>query len=191
MRIVLLALLTACGPKTPPVTGASQASEPAQAAPSVDPAYGMAPTPFTTEQIRDSMPPGTHVRLRTEVEGMPTTIADWTVTVTDEATVTIEYVIEDEAGTVLSGPESQTSDWVELRDHAAFPAAQTTVTQATVTVPSGTFDTQLYTVQATDDDGNPVTRRFHFSPELPGPPVQFEEEQEGRTIVRMQLLERQ
>ena len=118
-----------------------------------------------------------------EVAGKPTTIEHWEFTDVDEETATIHAITRDEAGTVLANQIGR-SKWTELHDHAKFPAATTTIQDGVVlTVPAGTFTTRLYTVR----DGK-ATSRFWFAVDLPGPPVQFTTEQDGKVVFRGTML---
>ena len=100
------------------------------------------------------------------------------------------YSLPDFPGALLQDEGSSRSTWAELMGHAAFPAAQTTREDASVEVPAGRFDTWLYTVEDSAEDGTPQVKRYHFARNLPGPPVLFTIEQGGAEVFRMALLER-
>jgi hypothetical protein len=93
-----------------------------------------------------------------------------------------------EGGQPLSDPERRDATWIELRDHAAFPADRTRRTRAVCKVPAGRFDTWMYSVEI-DNDGRPATSRYHFADDRPGPPVLYETEQDGEIVFLMVLLE--
>ena len=66
------------------------------------------------------------------------------------------------------------STWAELRDHAAFPAARTTVTEGVeVDVRAGRFVCTLYEVES-EEEGTPITTSYWFARERAGPPVLVE-----------------
>ena len=62
------------------------------------------------------------------------------------------------------------STWIELRDHASFPAAFSTREWVARTTQLGDFEGWLYRV-AEDDDA--TVQEYFFVPELPGAPVQM------------------
>lgn len=176
MRFLVLVLLAGCSS-----TSSTAPTTPAAAAP----AEAVAPIPFTAEQIRDAMPPGTELKLRVASPGKPTVIQHWVVLRADAETGTIASRLLDENGELVQDEGAQTSRWQELREHAKFPADKTTVTDATVTVPAGTFPTKLYEVR----EGSTV-KKMHFAPALPGPPIDMVVEVDGKVVMHMTLLER-
>ncbi|HYU15850.1 MAG TPA: hypothetical protein VEL05_07260 [Candidatus Acidoferrum sp.] len=175
-RILLLVILAAsCGraPARP-----TAAAEP-----------GIAPRPFTAEQIRAAMPVGTEIRFRVEESGKPVTILQWRVTAADEATMTMTARMLGEDGAVLAEEPATPTRWDELVGHATFPADRTTRTQGTVDLPAGRFDTIDYTVSETQGASKTVSA-FHFARSLPGPPVLIVVEKDGTEVRRMTLLSR-
>jgi hypothetical protein len=87
-------------------------------------------------------------------------------------------------GTRLGGPERSRSSWLELQEHASFPAASTRRTEEELRIPAGTFPCLRY--DRTEDDG---TWRFWFAPQLPGQPVRFEHELDGVIVFSSTLLD--
>ncbi|HEY4178269.1 MAG TPA: hypothetical protein VGM90_15585 [Kofleriaceae bacterium] len=170
MRDLVLALgiaLTACGGPRP-------------AAPQtpVD-----APMLFTVDQLRAGCPQGRKIELRIEMADKPAIVEDWEFTKVDKRSATIHSVTHDEAGDPIS-EETSTSKWTDLHEHAKFPAAKTTIDdKVSLTIPAGTFTTRLYTVL----DGA-TTKRFWFAVDLPGPPVQFTTETDGKLVMRAMMV---
>lgn len=163
----LAALLVACG-------GAQSPAEPDLA---------MAPTPFTAEQIRDACPTGrVAVWQMTSPDGTRR-VRSWFEGSNSEGT-TFRSVPLDDADQPLGEPDGGTATWEELRLHASYPAEHTVVTDATLEVPAGTFETKLYTV--TDPDAGTVTRAW-FATSLPGPPVRMVVERGGEPVQEMVL----
>lgn len=173
--ILVMVLSTACGGST------------SQTKPQVTPRKSdgaIAPRLFSLEQLRQGVPKGRVVELRIEVEGKPTIVDHWEFTAVDADGATIHSVTRDASGQIL-GDETGTSKWTELHDHAKFPAATTRFEDGvTLTVPAGTFKTRLYTVRP---DATTV-RRFWFAVDLPGPPVQFTTEKDGKVVMRAEML---
>lgn len=155
---------------------------PAALYPSGDPA--IAPHPFTPELIREANPPGSSVHFRIEQNGEQ---LQQTMTFLDgtETGTVVESRMASADGSPVGGVQRQESTWIELRDHAAFPAHATTIEDAQVEVPGGMFDCWLYTV---DDDSPDAsgTRRFWFAQDRPGPPVRMEMEVGGLVVFQMQ-----
>lgn len=152
------------------------APEAAPAAPSGD----FAPTPFTAEQIRDAMPAGTVIRWKMGVAGQEAT-TEWRVRAADAEGMTLESRAGDRP------TDTSRATWEELRDHARFPSALTTVeTGVPLTTGLGALTTAKYTV--TDAEG---TRIFWFDPSLPGPPVQHETVDDGAVTFHMEQIGRE
>ncbi|MFT4621580.1 MAG: hypothetical protein ACI8PZ_000232 [Myxococcota bacterium] len=148
-----------------------------------------APAPFSSDEIRDAMPVGTHLRIRnTAPDGV--TVADWFVTAADRDGVDIRYTIEDASGAVLKGPTEQRDTWTTLRDHALFPASATLIDEDDVEVPAGSWRALRYVVTR-ERSGAQVTDTFWFAPELPGPPVRFVSRAGDQEVFRMELLLRE
>lgn len=165
IRIALVLALIGCGGTTKP-----------------QPAAEFAPQLFTVEQLRAGNAKGRTIELQIEVDGK-STIEHWEFTEVTETAATIHSITRDPAGTVLAD-ETGTQPWTELHKHGQFPAATTRIdNDVEVTVPAGTFKTRLYTVTA---DGS--VRKFWFAAELPGPPVQFTTEKDGKVVMRAQML---
>lgn len=142
------------------------------------------PTPYTADEIRVASPAGRRIELRVDAPGRPVTVRVlWFLSV-DAAGADVESSTLDETGHEVGKREKTRSTWEELRQHAAFPRATTTVSEATVTVGAGTFDCRVYAVSS----GGRVTT-FWFARSLPGPPVKMTVEVDGaivetRTLVR-------
>ncbi|MGF1467568.1 MAG: hypothetical protein ACFCGT_15695 [Sandaracinaceae bacterium] len=145
----------------------------------------MAPTPFRAEQIRAACPVGrSSVWALTTPDGTARQRVVFAAHTADGAV--IESVALGPDGEPAGAAERGTATWEELRLHASYPAAHTTITDATVEVPAGTFATRLYTV--VDPEAGTTTRAW-FAPALPGPPVRHVVEQGGQ-IVSSMVLER-
>lgn len=175
MKTILAILaLAACGGSPPPL-------EKKPPAPEVKSEF--APTLFTVEQLRAGNAKGRVIELRMEIDGKPPTTEHWEFTAVDHESATIHAITRDEAGKVLAD-QTGTSKWADLHKHGQFPAVATTFEDnVEITVPAGTFKTRLYTVKV---DG--TLRRFWFAADLPGPPVQFTTEKDGKVVMRAQMV---
>src|SRR5262245_14430920 len=120
---------------------------------------GMAPTPFTAEQIRAGCPAGRTIELVIAEDGEEHRRYNRFVSCDEEGAVV-------ERGSVGETGEPSRSTWAEMQAHASFPAAITTIEPETIDLPLGVLDCLRYTVQ--DDD---AVMTFWFSPSYPGMPV--------------------
>ena len=124
--------------------------------------------PFTAEEIRDEWVEGFQLTIRRsgpDGEG----IERWTVVAADSDGAEIEYTTLDENGKVEGEPPVRRSEWVELRDHAAFPAEGATREWVSRTTALGDHEGWLYRVP--DESG--TVSEFFFVPALPGAPVEM------------------
>ena len=126
------------------------------------------PTPYTAEQIRDAWQVGlevtTRVRTAKGESYSRTEVLEWTAEgfrMSDRA-VSRAGIPTDEEGSYYSGT------WVELRDHAKFPAATTTRERAERDTTLGKLEGWLYQVSGKDGESE-----FFFADGLPGPPVVY------------------
>ncbi len=142
--------------------------------------------PFTAEEIRAEWVPGLRLLLRrTTVEG--SVVEKWTVLAADEEGVDIESVVVANDLNAEGEPSVNRSTWIELRDHASFPAASATrewVTQSTLL---GELDGWLYRVYE-EEQGS--TQEFFFAASLPGAPVQMRILQGETTVFELEQTAR-
>lgn len=148
----------------------------------------LAPFPYTAAEIREANPPGSVRVYRMESRGRSFVqkMSFLEPMVAGKARIRTERASE--KGAPLSKAETTEAEWVELRDHASFPAARTVRTEERIEVPAGTFDCWLYTIRS-EERGVKATARFWFARGEPGPPVRMETEQDGEIVQRMTLLE--
>jgi hypothetical protein len=99
-----------------------------------------------------------------------TRVERWTVVAADEEGVDIEKATIADDGSVVGEPSVVRSTWVELRDHASFPAAFSSREWASRTTMLGEFEGWLYRVAEPDAA---TVQEFFFVPSLPGAPVQM------------------
>ena len=149
----------------------------------------VAPLPFTADQIRAGCAPGTVMVQRITADGVPSMLRTTHFLAGDAERVTFKATTVTEADGQPAGPPQEAeSTWAELLDHARFPAEITTRTESTCEVPAGSFDCWLYTVDRSTAEGVQIDR-LYFAHELPGPPILFESERDGRVILRLELTE--
>ena len=166
----IVALSTACA-GAPPQPSASGAS--------IDEA---APYPFTASEIRAGCPLGRVIDYRIEKVGAPARSERWAFAPVGEDSVTITTTPLDAQGNATGVPETQTSKWTELHEHAHFPRPATKVWEESLTVPAGTFAVLRYVVTKEDD-----VKTVWFAKNLPGPPVKVEATHSGQTVMTMTM----
>lgn len=132
---------------------------------------GLAPTPFTADQIRAGCPAGRTIRLLVDDDGAEPYVRYNRFTVCDEDGATIERGRVDDT----AAAEIETTTWADLQAHAAFPAAATTIEPEKIDIPLGVVDCLRYTV----GDGERV-HVFWFAPTHPGMPVRIVRRESGR-----------
>ena len=186
LLLVALALCQGCD------SGAEQSQatdpEPSAAESNVDPDD---PTilrrPFTAEQIRDEWVVGLMLKMRrTMPDGE--TLERWTVVAADADGAEIEYATIDAAGQPLGVPRIARSGWIELRDHATFPAESCRREPATRATELGTLDGWLYTVP---DEESQTATEFFFAKDFPGAPIHVRMTRGPEVVMEMTQFERQ
>jgi hypothetical protein len=130
----------------------------------LDPSH--APTPFTADEIRRNSPAGKTIELVVEAEGTPPfrRVNRYLEADAQGARIERRRIGSDEP------PQTARSTWLELQEHASFPADRTTIVTETIDTPLGRLDCLRYTVRG--DDGS--VRTFWFATDLPGMPVRSE-----------------
>jgi len=167
--IVLLSLVACVTAKTP----ASSGPHPAE---NVQDEPEWAPKPFTADQIRQATVPGRTWEWAVEEAGQSPSHEIIVFTAANDR----EGDIED---TTLPGDGRQVTEstphvpWSALMHHADFPRAATVMTSETITTPAGTFDCLRYDVSRGE-----AMATFYFAKTLPGPPILFFTEKQGKRI---------
>ena len=111
----------------------------------------------------------------------------WTVVSADDEGVEIEYATIADDGSVEGDPSIARSSWVELRDHASFPATHSTRDWVSRETALGDFEGWLYRVA---EPGAAVVNEFFFVPELPGAPVQMRSLEGDETVFELEQTAR-
>ncbi len=119
--------------------------------------------PFTADEIRDEWVEGFRLLIRRTTPAA-VKVERWTVISADDEGAEIEYATLDENNNV-SKSAVQGTTWVELRDHASFPAATATREWVTRSTGLGTYDGWLYRV--TGGDGAVQSKSTSSSPRCP------------------------
>lgn len=148
-------------------------------------AQGFAPTPFSAEQIRKSLPKNSWIKLRNETPGSPTTEITFRFTRGTKSNAGIETSVTAEKGGMQGGPQASKPSWKELQSHASFPETAARIECGRIRTFKGDLDCWLYEIR----EGGTVTK-YWFAKELPGPPVLLEETKDGRLVRRMTMTGR-
>jgi hypothetical protein len=187
--MLLACLVPACASAAPEVAP-PQVNVPAASAGSTvppPPEDPSAPTPYTAEQIRDATKVGrTYEFIIEKPDGPPERLRMKFVAVTAQGT-TVESVPLDGTGKPKGEMKRAESTWAELRDHARYPKAGTTIEETTTITPAGTFACKRYTVVEQKPAGEERTVAC-FASDLPGPPVELRKEMGGQLVMTMSLL---
>ena len=169
--ILLVSFTVACQPTDQPSDsaepGASNTTAISMEVEADDPS--ILKRPFTAQEIRDEWIEGLRLLMRrSSPDGE--VVERWTVTSADTEGVDIEFVTLDGDGRVSTDPDVRRSSWIELRDHASFPAATSSREWVRRSTALGSFEGWLYHVP---DEKTGTVSEFFFVPEFPGAPVQM------------------
>lgn len=153
-------------PPPPPAKGSGEREKPK------GPVY---PAPFTADQIRDATKNGRTYRYKIELPNKPP----------KEHVITFKNVDEGGAEVSSSGEQSKRYGWLTLQEHAEFPKDKVTTREEKLKTPAGKFDCIVYEVAG--EDGEQWT--YYFAKKLPGAPVFFYVERNGKRLRTTTLIE--
>lgn len=145
----------------------------------------MTKPPYTAQQIREFTKVGRRYVFRVEEQGQPAVfnVMEFVTVTAEGATVRQATLDADKKPVGEQQPDEQVT-WEDLELHATFPKAQTTVSEAEVTVPFGKFACVVYTVREAE-----VTTTYAFAKDLPGAPIKVEAREGEKVVVSMVLTE--
>jgi len=151
---------------------------------------GILTTPYTAEEIQAANPPGTERVYLISAAGNPPQLQTARFLPGEEGRAHFTSSVTDLAGAPLEGGREGQATWEELRQHAAFPAAETTRHRTTCVVAAGIFPCWLYerTEPSAAPGSPPMVHRFWFADDRAGPPVLYELTSGGNLIYRMELV---
>jgi hypothetical protein len=133
------------------------------------------PAPFSSDEIRAATRAGRTYRFRVEVPGKKPRERVLTFTKVDES-----------GAEIFSGSgEPKRVGWPTLQRHSEWPKDRVKTREETVKLPGGKFDCMVYEVRG--DDGEVST--YFFARNLPGAPVLFYTEQDGKRVKTTTLLQ--
>ncbi|MBX3209845.1 MAG: hypothetical protein KF764_32735 [Labilithrix sp.] len=133
------------------------------------------PAPFTAEQIRDATKNGRTYRYKVEVPNKPA----------KEYSITFRKVDDGGAEISSGGDTSKRLGWLALQQNAEFPKDKVTTHDEKLKTPAGKFECVVYEVSG--DEGEVWT--YYFAKKLPGAPVFFYVERNGKRLRTTTLIE--
>jgi hypothetical protein len=133
------------------------------------------PAPFTAEQIRDATKNGRTYRYKIEMPGKPI----------KEYVITFRKVDDGGAEIFQGGEASKRMGWLALQQHAEFPKDKVTTRDEKLKTPAGKFECIVYEVAG--EEGEVWT--YYFAKKLPGAPVFFYVERNGKRLRTTTLVE--
>jgi len=133
------------------------------------------PAPFTAEQIRDATKNGRTYRYKVEMPNKPTR----------EYSITFRKVDQGGAEVFSGADSSKRMGWLTLQQHAEFPKDKVTTRDEKLKTPAGKFECVVYEVAG--EDGEVWT--YYFAKKLPGAPVFFYVERDGKRLRTTTLVE--
>ena len=177
----------ACAPEPPDAVELAPTEPPAPVVtpgPTVTP-IPMLDAPFSPEQIRDEWVVGLSIRLRRLAMDQESA-EQWSVVDADENGCDLRFETFTEDGE-LTGRVVRHSSWVELRDHAVWPASIASRERGSHTTALGTYDGWWYEVY---NDQSGTTTRLFFADELPGAPAWMRQTRDGETVMELEQVAR-
>lgn len=133
------------------------------------------PAPFTAEQIRAATKNGRTYRYKVEMPGKPT----------KEYAITFRNVDEGGAEIHSGGGAAKRMSWQALQQQSEFPKDKTETHDEKLKTPAGKFKCVVYEVAM--EEGEVWT--FYFAKDLPGAPVYFYAERNGKRLRTTTLVE--
>lgn len=133
------------------------------------------PAPFSWEEIRAATKSGRTYRYRVEMPGKPT----------KERVLTFTKVDDNGCEIFAGGDAPRRMGWPTLQKHSEFPKDRTKIFEDSVKLPGGKFECMVYEVHGKDGE---VTT-YYFAKTLPGAPVLFYTEVDGKRVKTTTLLQ--
>ena len=133
------------------------------------------PAPFSWEQIRAATKSGRTYRYRVEMPGKAP----------KERVLTFTKVDDDGCEIFAGSGEPKRMGWPTLQKHAEFPKDRVTTREELVKLPGGKFECVVYEVRGKDGE----VSTYYFAKTLPGAPVLFYSEVDGKRVRTTTLLQ--
>ena len=147
----------------------------------------LAQVPYTIDEIRKATKVGRTYEFLVRGPGQPEQHRVMTFLRVADSEVDVQGVTLDARGAVLEPPKVTKISWEELRHHGEFPKKSTTIRDETISIPAGRFTCEHYTVdESTPTDS--IVDHFFFPTNLPGLPVLFYTEKNGKRLATSTLF---
>lgn len=175
------------GSSTPTDTVPTSTAAPTASTAAVDPDAANAPFPYTAAQIREASKPGRVITFLVEKPGKPAFKQRFRFAAADAEAATIAAEVVDDSGKVIGEPDVKISTWEQLRRHATYPKATTSITEVDAETLAGPYKCKRYTATETTPEGLKKTVAC-FANDLPGPPIELTIELDGKLVMTMALV---
>jgi hypothetical protein len=140
------------------------------------------PTPFSADDIRAASPAGRRIRIRTEGRD-GTTYREVRYLTTDADGATQAFTPTDVEGDPIGPSVERRSRWLDLQEHASFPAGQATVEETHLDVAWGREPCWHYRVSKGEAE-----TRYWFAQRYAGMPVVVESWVDGELVERREMI---
>ena len=179
-HLAVAAAAVACGSAPPPKTETPEIDTTQEAVPPPDPEPivkkgPVYPAPFSWEEIRAATKAGRTYRFRVEMPGKPAR----------ERVLTFTKVDDDGCEIFGGTGEPKRRGWVALQKDEEFPKDRVKAYEESIKIPAGKFDCMVYEVRGKDGE----VSTYYFAKSLPGAPVLFWSEVDGKRVRTTTLLQ--
>ena len=151
-------------------------------------ADGMAPTPFSAEQIRGFCNNGREYRFLIENLGHPKQYQIMSFGKGDAERALLDSRATDMTGRALGTAQRSSPTWGALQAHASFPEKDCQIVTDSIQGPAMSHECWVYRIQGYQE-GQPTETLFCFAKDMPGPPILMEKRVGSELVSRMQLQE--
>ncbi len=146
------------------------------------------PSPFSAQQIAAGCGPESKRIYRFVMSKQEVSYKRWTFRDQTAEGCTFVQADCDKDGVVTDEPKASKTTWKQLQSHAAWPAAQTSASEARLEVPAGAYECMHYEVSRKGPQGIGEDK-YWFAWDLPGPPIRMERRVGGELMVTMTLMQ--
>ncbi|OGL41050.1 MAG: hypothetical protein A2161_17980 [Candidatus Schekmanbacteria bacterium RBG_13_48_7] len=146
-----------------------------------------APTPYSSEEIREGCPPGRTMLFRCTVPEKPDYFKVMAFENCDIERACFQEYSLDSGGNLIGEKQNSQLNWTDLQQHASFSKTETMLSMVAIETELGYFQCWHYTVQ-TESGGKKKETHYYFSKTNPGPPVLLIEKVENKTILKMTMI---
>ncbi len=144
---------------------------------------GMAPTPYTADQIREANPPGSWKLYQIVADGRRLQQRFEFVENANPDLAALAVTMTDDSGVKIDANRPAPATWTSLQSHGSYEAHKTLLGRDRISIEAGEFDCWTYAVDGREGD----LSFFWFATNMPGPPVLMEKRVDGKATLRMEL----